>query len=165
MRNLLLGVLGAFFGLSAFAQESGWKPSVGDDKDSLSMAVTNASGTVFGQVCFISSRSCSYFVIADLACPSGGAPLPVLVTSAVGAFGADLTCDKGKVSVFLFPNQGLIDDAARAGGVLAIVMPLTSGQFAVERFNTAGASSAMNKLEQSVINLAKQKKGASSERL
>ncbi len=126
-------------------------------------AVVNESQSVLMKVCITGDGKCIWYLGTQTSCESGGKS-PALINSSLGAFTAELVCDRpiqltsGLRYRYAIVNYDLLDKiATSANGAFGIAIALESGRFAVYRFSSSGGKQAISTLEEAALRLYRRK--------
>lgn len=118
--------------------------------DNIYAATINESGTLFGQFCYPDDSVCYWLLASKTSCADGSS-YPVLASSSGAAVHLEIVC-KGKtedgIYRYVFADFETVGALIKSGktGKIAIVVPLTGGDFTVSRFGLNGALSAIEKM-------------------
>jgi len=153
MKKMLWGL--CFFSTIFIACEgilyaSDWSAGIDSKSGEFVYAATvNDSGSLFGQYCFKSNKSCLYLLAMTVACNPGN-KYPVLVNSDIGSYVLQIYCfDKFKDGLYRysFTNFDDIDGIVKRASRVGFAVPMEGDQFKVIRFSLFGANKALAEMQ------------------
>ncbi len=126
-----------------------WFTGMTSNKAAVYAATANDDGFVFGQYCYFSEKSCSWYVALDMGCEQNST-YPILASTDKGAATFTLKCI-GKMDeshyTYVFTNWKDLEALIMTGARLGIATPLQSDQFRVYRFSLDGLVATTGEVE------------------
>ena len=123
---------------------------VDTDSDTMYAVTMNDSGSLFGQYCFASTRSCVYLIALGTGCEKGRR-YSILANTDVGTSYHEIYCDgelEGGKFRYVFTDFGTIDFLVATAAKVGFAMPLQDDQFKIIRFDLDGGASATGRLKE-----------------
>lgn len=140
---------------TAAAQQHGdWKVEI-VDINTIGAYTTNASGGVFGKLCYVKTQLCVWVVSSSAPC-NESATYVWLSNSASGAYSHQMECygERKMGQLMTFHGYDLVESISKNDNVVGFAVPLADGLFQVTRFSLRGSVEATAAAEQAVVSAA-----------
>lgn len=107
-------------------------------------AAVNDSGAVLGKYCLEEGATCMWLFNTRHNTCRDGESYPVMVNADNGSFSTNLLCVplEGRARM-VFEDDAAIENGVRASQQIGLAYPLSSGEFAISRFNTRRGDAAL----------------------
>nr|WP_143710579.1 hypothetical protein [Janthinobacterium sp. Marseille] len=132
----------SFFASTAHAQQAMWATDYSLSGYQIAK-ITNSSGAAAGYVCNLSNEVCDAYLATDVTCEENEI-YPFMINSPLGSFpmtGKCVTIGTSQVIAMIEQNSAVA--AYQSGGEIGFALPMANGDFQVYRFQTVGATAAI----------------------